>query len=615
MAKDQPKGFRTALLLAEHEASPDGILVVDEAGKIISYNRRFVEMWRVPPDVIASEDDREAIQAVLHLLKDPDAFVARVNQIYAKPDDLTSDELELTDDRVFERHSAPVRGPDGSRYGRVWYFRDITASRRLEAELRAARDEAMESSRAKSRFLANVSHELRTPLHAIQAMCEVMSRDSLSPAQAERASIAHASVRSLALLIDGLLDFSKLEAGAMALDRVVVDPRQALESAVAVFREQAEAKGLRFEVDFTGPMPAAVEADPLRLGQVVSNLVNNAVKFTEKGHVRVEGWAEPEGPGFARLRVVVKDSGVGVAADALGRLFKPFSQGDASTTRRFGGTGLGLAISRRLAELMGGAVALESVQGSGSVATFTAPLKIVAASDVPEPSEAAPAPRLDALRILVVEDNSVNRRVARDMLRLLGAAVQEAADGAQALAALDKERFDLVLMDCSMPVLDGYEAVRELRRREAGEGRTPVVAMTAHASPEDRTRCLDAGMDDYLPKPVKLDELAAAIFRWTTCADPARLAEATKLAGADWPHWRAEYLADARRLLAEVRSSGAEGRDADRRRAAHTLKGASAALGLKRLAAIAGRLEEPRFSPELLVEAERELERAARALG
>ncbi len=507
-------------------------------------------------------------------------------------------------DRAF-----PVRDAAGKVYRIAGLAEDVTEPRRLGEELRSARDSALASDRAKSEFLANISHEMRTPLNAIHGMFELMDAENLPEPHGSRAVAARSAVETLTTIIDELLDLAKIESGRMTLEPKPTDCRALLRDAAALFSGPAAAKGLAFDVGVDATLPAALLVDPLRLRQIVTNLLANAVKFTEKGTIRLEARAEG-GPKEYTLTVSVADSGIGIAKEAQVRLFQSFSQADTSTTRRYGGTGLGLAISRRLVEMMGGTIGVESASGKGSRFHFRLPLSSEAAPR-PEGARSAPAPELSRLRALVVDDNAANRRITLEMLSHLGVAADSAQNGVLALEALAKRSYDLVLMDCSMPDMDGYAATAELRRREGTGARTPVVAMTAYALKDDRDKCLAAGMDDYLAKPVSLDALAAALTRWTAPVDPAALERAAALVGLSAPRWKSEYLDDARLLLKELRSARGE----DFARAAHTLKGASASLGARRLPLLCARLEAAgRATDAELDEVERELALIAGAL-
>ena len=396
--------------------------------------------------------------------------------------------------------------------------RDVSARKAAEAAANRARAEAEAASRAKSEFLANMSHELRTPLNGIMGMLQLMEDTSLDQEQRQYADIAMQSARGMLSLVNDLLDLSRIEAGRMPIQDEALDLRDLLESVCQVFDPPARAKGVALRCTVYPGVPHRLLGDPARLRQVLFNLVGNAVKFTEAGEVSIEVSVleTPGGCGPARLFFSVADTGVGVDEEQLARVFHPFVQVDGSATRRFGGAGLGLAITRRLLALMDGRLAVDSTPGRGSEFAFSLPLREAEAGGrtAPLPAKLPAAEAEDrSLRLLLAEDEPVNRLAAKLMLERLGHRVDQAADGEEALAALARSPYDCVLLDISMPVLDGLQVVRRLRALEAESRRprTPVVAMTAHAMAGDRERFLGEGCDGYLAKPVDLDELTQAL--------------------------------------------------------------------------------------------------------
>jgi PAS domain S-box-containing protein len=417
-----------------------------------------------------------------------------------------------------------IAGPDGQPE-RLSFAMDITARKEAELALRRANADLERAIRAKSAFVATVSHELRTPLNGVLGLASLLQGTSLSPQQHEYVAALQTSGETLLRLIDDLLDFSKFEAGGLTLEVGPFDLRQVVEEVVAVFAAQARAKGLALGVQVNPAVPELLEGDAGRLRQVLLNLVGNALKFTERGAVEVEVALAEESVRGALLRLGVRDTGIGIAPEVQATLFEPFTQADSSTTRRYGGTGLGLAIAKRLAEAMGGQIGVQSAQGVGS--TFWLTLRLARwaagmerAAVATQPGPAAPSIEDGRVRgrVLVAEDNPINRLVAAGMLQNLGYEVQTVEDGRQAVEAVGQEPYDLVLMDVHMPEVDGFAATAAIRRREAeqGGGHLPIVALTADAQPQDAEKSLLAGMDDHLSKPMTRERLVAILKRWVT---------------------------------------------------------------------------------------------------
>ena len=388
---------------------------------------------------------------------------------------------------------------------------------RLHAEVEALR-RSEEANRVKSDFLANMSHELRTPITGILGSADLLRQVDLPERATDYAEIIRSSARTLLAIVDDVLDFSKVEAGHLELEDVEFPPRETVQGVVDLLTPRARAKDLTLDIEIDPRTPLRVEGDPLRLRQVLLNLVGNAIKFTQHGGVRVGVERLATASGRARLRFSVRDSGIGIDTADLERLFLPFTQADSSTTRRFGGTGLGLAISRRIVEAMGGRLTAHSQPDQGSTFSFELELTVVEASVATTaqetPSATAVLHPTAARRILLVEDNPINHLVVEEQLVSLGHQVTSAYDGREALDLIEHEAFDLVLMDCQMPVLDGYETTRRIRQAEVGDRHVPIVALTAHALAGDREKCLAAGMDDYLAKPFTTDQLAILLEPW-----------------------------------------------------------------------------------------------------
>jgi signal transduction histidine kinase/CheY-like chemotaxis protein len=388
----------------------------------------------------------------------------------------------------------------------------------LNGAYRRARDEAVDASNMKSAFLRNVSHEIRTPMNGVMGMTELLLQTPLNDEQRTYAEQVEQSGEHMLTIINDILDISQIETGRVELEISEFDLYEAVERACVPGGLEAQAKGVALEIEVDQQAARRVRGDGARVRQVLMNLVGNAVKFTAEGTVCVRVMPRPE-TAVNGVRFEVVDTGIGIEPIMLGRMFEPFVQADGSTTRKYGGNGLGLSIAKELVELMGGLIGAESEPGHGSTFWFELPMQRVASVSGQTGRERGAAlderrPNAKAPFVLVVEDSPVNRLVTVRVLERCGFRAHVVNDGQEALDALSMQSYDAVLMDCQMPELDGYEATRELRRREGDGRRTPVIAMTAHAMTGDRERCLAAGMDDYIAKPVRSQALVAVLQRW-----------------------------------------------------------------------------------------------------
>ena len=607
---------KSALLEATLENMSQGIMMVDAERRVQVCNHRAIEKLGLPPDLMASHplfddvlrwqwehgefgDDGRDVET---WLRDFVLAGGISNQAHAY-------ERTRRNGLVLEFRSTPMQ--DG---GVVRTYTDITPRKETERVLREARDEADRAARAKSEFLAMMSHEIRSPMNGLLGIIELLGETRLEVEQAHMVELAEESAASLLGIVNDILDLSKIEAGAVAMAPEPIAIHEFVRGLVKPHALSAAHKDLDLRHDLAADVPDWIAIDPLRLRQILGNLLGNAIKFTPSGGgVALDVSTGPMSSGVPGLVFAVSDTGIGMGPEVLRRLFEPFSQADASTTKNFGGTGLGLSISRRLARLLGGDVEATSEPGRGSIFTLTIPLVLaVAPAGVDGAADAPPAgTSLQNLRVLVAEDQETNRWLLKRQFARIGIEVVVVEDGHQAFAALARRRFDLLVTDCHMPGMDGVELTDRVRAMEAEAGlpRLPILGLTADVTAEMRERCRAVGMDEIAAKPIDLRRLEAAIRR--IMAQQGSMGEgalsvnaaADQLfdgdtyldlfaeAGADGEAWLGGYLSSATAATEQLGTHIASGDRVAVREVAHRLVGSSLTVGALRLGSLVREFE------------------------
>ena len=481
-------------------------VIYDEVGtpldyEILEINEAYEKIFNVPREEIIGKKYSELFSG-----EDPEIFKQRM----AEYGEVASTGLELVlpiyysewSERWF---SVKLYSPEPSFF--VSIITDMTERKHEENELHLAKDKAEAANQAKSEFLANMSHEIRTPINGMVGMIELTLLTDISREQRENLEIAKACADSLLKIINDILDFSKIEAGKLVIETIGFNIRELLDLTIKAHLPLAMKKKLKLSCDCSSSIPQTLQGDPNRLKQILNNLLNNALKFTEHGGVTLSAGAIAMTDETIEVKFSISDSGIGVSEQDQAKLFRNFSQVDGSITRKYGGTGLGLVISKQLVQMMGGRITVESQKGKGSTFSFWLKFMLSGELSYPTPDTFNPIHTMKPLRILIVEDDKVNLMVLALMLKEKGHFVESATNGSEALLLHAKNQYDVIFMDIQMPIMDGIEATAKIREREGESRHTPIIALTAYALVGDREKFLSYGMDEYIPKPVKMDEL------------------------------------------------------------------------------------------------------------
>ena len=491
-----------------------GLIEVDAHENIIEANQTFCDLSGYAYDELVGSNAISLFNIEEEKLEVNQVSIRRKSGIY----DAYEKQVVVKDGSVrwWLISGAPVFDNDGHFKGSVGIHFDITKQKELEAELRKAKDDAERSNMAKELFMANMSHEIRTPMNAVLGIGSLLSKTTMNQQQSFYLKTIQTAANNLLVIINDLLDFSKIEAGKVSFEEIGFDLYDTVQNAIQVLKHKAEEKGLAIHFEFAEGIAPVLIGDPYRINQVLMNFLSNAIKFTEKGFVALTCALIQDTATDQQIVFKVVDSGIGISEDFLYQLFDKFAQEDRSITRKYGGTGLGMSISKQLVELMGGSIQVESKKNQGSTFEIYLSFKKGKPNDLllPFANEVLDTDLLQGKKVLLAEDNEMNRLLATTVLGQYGILVTEARDGAEAVAAIQQQSFDLILMDLQMPIKDGFEATRQIRNELANK--TPIIALTANAYKQEEERCLRSGMNDFLSKPFEEAQLMQIVARYIT---------------------------------------------------------------------------------------------------
>jgi signal transduction histidine kinase/HPt (histidine-containing phosphotransfer) domain-containing protein len=546
----------------------------------------------------------QSVNATSHLFPLSEEFFVALNTANQHTAIIDTGDLHL-DVTCFKQQT---NGEDG--FAIMGIATDVTELKKNEQRLMNDLSLARETEKVKERFMANMSHEIRTPIHGIMSLTNILTRSTTDPEYLNYLNAVKKSADSLLVIVNDILDISKIEDENMTFESTVFNLREAMNSSCELFRLKAEDKGVEFHKQFSPELPNFVKGDPTRLGQIVNNLVNNAVKFTSSGSVTVSIETVESNASFTMVKFKVSDTGIGIPSDKIGSIFEKFTQAGDDITRKFGGTGLGLSIAKRLTELQGGMMTVESKFGQGTTFTFSISFEIPADHELPTEeftTDTTFDTALEGIKVLVVEDNDINRLVINRMLKDLHIQAEHANNGLEALDMIRQKAYDLVLMDIEMPVMNGYDCVRELRSIPNDRiGKIPVIAMTAHASKTEQDKCMDCGVNEYISKPFNPEELKSKIAQMMDRKDTVAIMSVKKerITNLDYLKMLSDdsesffrefielFLRNTPETLAELRKQTDLQNWEGVRQAAHKVKPSLNYMGMKEAAAIAADVEK-----------------------